>query len=655
MNISASASLDTKGPSIFSKCRGDSGIAPRGGADSTRLSGQFPNCPYTRNLGTPENAKSPKEGAGEVSIRRVGTLFLVALAVFLGNTPRAHAQSPTPTSAADVVSIEVGSVTGKRGEQVSIAVTLHAGSFAVAGVQNDISFFPGIVALVGCSVNPDIDKDLTRFGLSYSGLRAIVLGNNVDPIPDGAVVYTCTFNVQPGAALGDWPLTISRVVASSPAGEQLPVVGSDGVIVVPGARPTHTPTPTPTPVVPAIILDSPRAMPGEQVPVRAVLQTAGAVVASTQNDILFEGASITVAATTSGTPDCLPNPDLDKAATAFAFEPPGCVGSGCTAVRVLVLSFSNVDPIPNGSTLYTCMVNVSEDAAPLVEHPLGIDGVILSDPSGQPVPDSIGVAGRIFVIPPAPTPTPVQPAVVVDAVSGDPGQDVLLTARLVTAGAGVAGTQNDIVFDSLNTPIAALANGQPQCNANPDIDKAATAFAFQPPGCSGSACTAIRAIVLSTENVAPIADGAVLYTCTISIAPTAATGVYPLSITDIALSTPDGLLVPSATTSSSAVLVGVDYPHFPPAGDPGTTPEPAATSSPSRTAGPTGTPTSSAPRTATASPRAATGSNGGATAAFSEGGGCSLQAGNDRGGAALLLLSVVGFLRRAKVKSPRRP
>ena len=173
---------------------------------------------------------------------RLKVALIVGLAVPGQWALAVAAQSPTPT-AADVVSVDVGSATGKPGEQITIEVTLHTAGFAVAGVQNDLSFFPIVVSLVGCAVNPDIGKDLTQFGLSFSGLRAIILGNNVDPIPDGALLYTCTFTVPSGAPPGDWPLTISRVVASSPFGEALPARGSNGIVVIPGARPTRTPTP----------------------------------------------------------------------------------------------------------------------------------------------------------------------------------------------------------------------------------------------------------------------------------------------------------------------------------------------------------------------------------------------------------------------------
>lgn len=569
----------------------------------------------------------------------------IGLAILDQSGPQAAGQSPTPPDPAAVVS--VGSATGKRGEQVTIDVTLHTAGFAVVGVQNDITFFPSETALVGCAVNPALGKNLTQFGLAYSGLRAIVFGTNVDPIPDGAVLYTCTFNVTPGAAPGDWPLSIAHVVVSSPNGEQLPVVGLRGVITVPGARPTRTPTPTATPVVPAIIVDSARAASGEQIPIRARLLTGGASVASTQNDIVFDSANVPIVALADGRPDCVVNPDIDKGATAFAFQPPGCTGSACTAVRALVLSFSNVDPIPDGSTLYTCTVSVAADAMQLVEHPLGIDGVILSDPSGQRVPFSIGINGGVFVVPPVATPTPVQPSIIVYPVRGEPGQEVMIAARLVSAGASVAGTQNDIVFDSANAPIAALANGRPNCVVNPDIDKAATSFAFLPSGCSSSGCTSLRAIVFSADNTAPIADGAVLYSCTIRIAPDALTGVYPLSIDAVVLSTSDGQAIAAATGSSSAVLVGIAHdPHTP-----GSPPEPSVPPA-SPASAPTAAP-SVPQRTATASPRAETASNGGTTAAFTEGGGCTIRELRDRRSSPIFLWPVALLLVCAKARSLR--
>ena len=147
------------------------------------------------------------------------------------------------------------------------------------------------------------------------------------------------------------------------------------------------------------------------------------------------------------------------------------------------------------------------------------------------------------------------PSVDVGSASGAAGQQVTFAVSLSTAGAIVAGVQDDIAFDSINTPIAATAAGRPDCAVNPSIGKEATAFAFQPPGCTGTACTAFRALVLSFGNVDPIPDGSVLYTCKVNISPGAAAGSYPLIVSNVGMSTPDGQAIAS-TGTDGAIIVG---------------------------------------------------------------------------------------------------
>ncbi len=582
--------------------------------------------------------------------------LLVAMAVgagLLDQLALRAAAEPMPTSPTPVVSLLVGSATGEPGEQVSIAVTLRTAGFEVAGVQNDITFFPRTALLVDCAVNPDLGKDLTQFSISYSGMRAIVLGNNVDAIPDAAILYSCAFNIAAGATPGDASLIVSRVVASSPTGERLPAVGTNGVIVVPDTRPTRTPTATPTPVRPAIVLDFLRGFAGDRVPVRTYLQSAGAVVVGTQNDITFDSRNVPVAAQVDGRPDCFVNPEIDKAAASFAFVPAGCSGTACTSVRAVVLSTANNDPIPDGSMLYTCFLDIAA-AAPAGKYPLSVSGVVLSDPLGQRVPDTAGGDGSIFVLPPVPpTPAP-RPAIILSSISVNPGEQatIMVTATLMTVGTAVAGAQNDITFDSVNAPIAAKANGKPDCTVNPDVDKAATSFAFRPPGCSGESCTTVRALVLSTDNSDPIPDGLVLYACKVTIAATAPAAVYPLSISEVVLSTPDGQQVPGATGTDGVVLVGSvedgHKPHKPQAG----VPTQATTATATPTAAPPLPPAGPQP-TATATARVRTGAGPGATTAFREGDGCRIDTSGDRGTALIVLLPALTAVRMRRRRRRR--
>jgi hypothetical protein len=148
------------------------------------------------------------------------------------------------------------------------------------------------------------------------------------------------------------------------------------------------------------------------------------------------------------------------------------------------------------------------------------------------------------------------PSVDVGSASGAPGQQVAFSASLSAAGASVAGVQADIAFDSINTPVAATGSGRPDCMVNPAIGKEATAFAFQPPGCTGTGCTAFRALVLSFSNVDPIADGSVLYTCNVNISPGAAAGTYPLTISNVGMSTPDGQAIDSTGTDGQIDVTG---------------------------------------------------------------------------------------------------
>ncbi len=150
------------------------------------------------------------------------------------------------------------------------------------------------------------------------------------------------------------------------------------------------------------------------------------------------------------------------------------------------------------------------------------------------------------------------PSVDVGSATGDPGQQVTFAVTLSTAGASVAAVGADIAFDSINTPVAATGTGEPDCMVNAGIDKEATAFFFQPPGCAGSACTAVRAIVISFTNLAEIPDGSVLYTCNVDISPGAAAGSYPLTISNVQMVTPDipPQLIDSTGTDGQIVVSG---------------------------------------------------------------------------------------------------
>ena len=147
----------------------------------------------------------------------------------------------------------------------------------------------------------------------------------------------------------------------------------------------------------AVVLNTVPGRPGDVVTVTATLNSGGATVAGTQNDIGFDPKQIAIAATPDGRPDCAANAQLGKEGTAFSFLPQGCNAAGgqCTSARVLVLSLSNVKPIANGSTLYTCKVRVASQASPGA-HTLSLSRVGFSNPTGQAI-DGGGIDGAVTV------------------------------------------------------------------------------------------------------------------------------------------------------------------------------------------------------------------------------------------------------------------
>ncbi len=334
---------------------------------------------------------------------------------------------------------------------------------------------------------------------------------------------------------------------------------------------------TPTVSGPAVTLDRITARPGATVNLHATLITSGAFISSVLFDVDF-APQARISAQSNGRPFCFVNPDINKGATSFAFQPPGCLGTDCTALRALVLSTDTVDPIADGAVLVTCRVSVARDA--VGTFPLTVSGVLIYDPNGVRF-GGLGVEGSISVSGaplPTETPTPTSPptpsatatatatplgtvtlpSVVLSRVSGAAGSVVISAATLALPHDEiVAGTQNDIGFPP-GARVSAAANGKPDCSVNPDIRKENTSFVFRPPHCAGAECTGMRTIVVSTgsseDTRRPIANGAVLYTCRLEIAPTAE-GTLPLRVTGVVMSDPDGNRVPDAEGIDGLITV----------------------------------------------------------------------------------------------------
>jgi len=147
--------------------------------------------------------------------------------------------------------------------------------------------------------------------------------------------------------------------------------------------------------------------------------------------------------------------------------------------------------------------------------------------------------------------------------TGAPGTQVTFSVSLNAEGANINGVQNDIAFDSTNTPVAVRTMGNcsvtttqscstdadcpdlqqpftgkepcvnvtsaPDCAVNSSINKGGF-FSFLPSGCTGTACTGLRAVIIALDNTDAIPDGP-LYSCTVDISPDATLEQsYPLTL-----------------------------------------------------------------------------------------------------------------------------
>lgn len=118
-----------------------------------------------------------------------------------------------------------------------------------------------------------------------------------------------------------------------------------------------------------------------------VALSGGGDVAGTQNDLLLPGIA--------GLDDCSAGAETGKQAMYRETE---------RGSRVLVLSLTDVDPIGDTATLYTCTLRIAPGAAP-GRYPIGCSGAGASDPKGRALP--LGCTSGALVVSDARTPTAV--------------------------------------------------------------------------------------------------------------------------------------------------------------------------------------------------------------------------------------------------------
>ena len=357
-----------------------------------------------------------------------------------------------------------------------------------------------------------------------------------------------------------------------------------------------------------------------KVAVDVVLVSGGASVAGMQNDIIFDNTIVklntaadcklnnAISDNPPNPDDCIPDANNNVAGPCKALgrqlkacgaspQPAGCpadAGTNISLFRGLLAASTNAlnkNPIPDG-TLYTCTFTVVDDTK--FPTTLTNSNVIVSDPNGAqlantPGNGTIGGTGEPTATPgestptatvgvPTPTPTGIQINLVPSPVaSGKVAVDVVL----FSAGASVAGMQNDIIFDNtivklntaadckLNTAISDNPPNPDDCipDANNNVAGPCKALGRQlktcgaspqPAGCPADAGTNIslfRGLLAASTNALnknPIPDGT-LYTCTFTVVDGTK---LPTTLTNsnVIVSDPDGAQLPN--TAGNGIVGG---------------------------------------------------------------------------------------------------
>lgn len=175
---------------------------------------------------------------------RTGFRFLTGF-LLLSATTFAAARAASAQGPDDAIGLEIPPISGVPGDSVEMAVVLDTTGHSVGGIQIDIEADPPLsigITEAGrpdCWRNPEINKDFTsysfpfRFDGQWNRMRALVLSlTNVDPIPDASLLFTCRVHIDADAQPGEYQLLASRLLGSTPQGEEISALSSGGSVLV---------------------------------------------------------------------------------------------------------------------------------------------------------------------------------------------------------------------------------------------------------------------------------------------------------------------------------------------------------------------------------------------------------------------------------------
>ena len=139
-------------------------------------------------------------------------------------------------STVSAATLSIGNVTINPGQTVIVPVTMASEGAAIAGVQFDLQWSPGISIEVasGDGIGQSY-KSLYTSVQATRTLRCLIVGMNLNWLPDGSLV-NLFINADSSAALQSIGLNLTNVIASDGTGEDVPIQAiPGGVQIVSGA------------------------------------------------------------------------------------------------------------------------------------------------------------------------------------------------------------------------------------------------------------------------------------------------------------------------------------------------------------------------------------------------------------------------------------
>ena len=314
-------------------------------------------------------------------------------------------------------------------------------------VQNPIFFVAGENAQQLCRAPDGVSME-TSYELQNKKkgdkLHIVLQSRTGSPLPGGEL-FSCIISAQSNAAPGHYPSVFRHTRASDRMNRTVPLRVFGGRISVLGRYPTRTPTRTSTrtpirtptsegsqstPTVsrtpPPTTSRQPPLPPTESPPTPQVfLSIAASPERSTTQPIQIEVSMHSGVIPIAGVETllqvesgvrvlgCETNPAIGKD-LLVNLGPASCHNGlqPCTEARTITLSLDNLDPIPSGSVLYTCNVDLHTNTVPGT-YTVFIDQAVASNNQGTTQPVRGSALELSFVSPapnlihPRPEPEPI--------------------------------------------------------------------------------------------------------------------------------------------------------------------------------------------------------------------------------------------------------